>query len=92
MQGLIVRLVSATISIMFWCMIWRGRTVSAAQGSWVEKARVESRWQACYRSEHSAWRNPAIRYIPAQGDVSGLFGHVDGSIEGIDKDLKERRG
>lgn len=70
---------------MLWCMIWRWRTVSAAQGCWVEGivARV---WQAPYRSEHSAWRNPAIRHIPAYGKVSGFLRHGIGGDERLKKD------
>lgn len=67
--------------------------MSAAERSWIEGgvARIGSRWQARYRSERSSWRNTAIRHIPAQGNVSGFFGHVDGDVEGMRKDLKERR-
>ena len=73
-------------------MIWRWRTVSAAKGSWAEGlvARVGSKWQARYRSEHSAWRNAAIRHIPVQGKVSGFFGHVDGDDEGLKGDVREK--
>lgn len=39
---------------------------------------------ARYGSNDSAWRNPTIRHIPAQGKVSGFFGRVDGDNEDIE--------
>lgn len=73
-------------------IVRRWRTVCAAEGSWAEGvvARVGCRWQAHYGSGHSAWRYSAVGHIPAQGNVSGFFGHVGGEDEGIEKAFKER--
>ena len=73
-------------------MVWRWRAVCAAKGSWIEGvvARVGCRWQAHYGSGHSARRHSAIRHIPAQGNVSGFFGHARGDDEGIEKAFNER--
>lgn len=81
------------LTIILRSIIWRRRTVCVGEGSWIEEvwARVGCGWQACYRSEHSAWRNPAIGHIPVQGEVPGFFGHLDGDDESMNKGLKERR-
>ncbi len=80
------------LTIILRGIIWRWRTVSAAEGPWIEDvvARIGSKWQARYRSGHSARRNPTIGHIPAQGNVSGFAGHVDGDDDVIEKDLQEK--
>lgn len=81
------------LTIVLRPMVWRRRTVCVAEGSWSEgvRAKVGCRWQARYRDEHSAWRDPAIGDIAAQSEVPSFFGHFKDGDDGIKNGLEGRR-
>lgn len=77
-------------------IVRRWRTVRGTEGCWTGRivVWVGSIWSARYRNERSTWRNPTVRHIAAQGNVSGFFGHFDGDdkdMENMGKDVKEKR-
>ena len=49
-------------------------------------------WWARYRNERSTWRNPTVRHIAAQGNVSGFFRHFDGDDKDMENMEKRRQG